>query len=41
MKILAGVYKADAGEITFEGRRVSFSSIQAAQAEGMRSSSRS
>ena len=35
MKILAGVYEADAGEILFEGRRVAFSSIQAAQAEGV------
>ncbi len=34
VKILAGVYNADAGEILFEGRRVAFSGIQAAQAAG-------
>jgi ribose transport system ATP-binding protein len=35
MKILSGVYRADAGEIVWEGRKVAFQSIQEAQAAGV------
>jgi inositol transport system ATP-binding protein len=35
MKILVGVYHADAGEVTFQGQRVAFPSIKAAQAAGV------
>jgi ABC-type sugar transport system ATPase subunit len=35
MKILAGVYRADAGEIRFDGKPVAFGSIQAAQSAGV------
>ena len=35
MKILAGVYRADEGEIAWEGRAVRFSSIQDAQQAGI------
>lgn len=35
VKILAGVYRADAGEILYRGRRAGFASIQEAQAAGM------
>ncbi|HKE17443.1 MAG TPA: sugar ABC transporter ATP-binding protein [Kofleriaceae bacterium] len=35
MKVLVGVYSADAGEIDLDGRRVAFSSIRAAQAAGV------
>jgi len=35
MKILAGVYRADAGEVVWEGRAVRFSSIQEAQRAGI------
>jgi len=35
MKILAGVYRADAGEIGWEGRTVRFASIQEAQRAGI------
>jgi ABC-type sugar transport system ATPase subunit len=35
MKILAGVYRADAGEIAWEGRAVEFASIQEAQRAGV------
>ncbi len=35
MKILAGVYHADAGEIVWEGRQVAFRTIQEAQREGI------
>jgi inositol transport system ATP-binding protein len=35
MKVLAGVYRADAGEILYQGRPASFSSIQQAQAAGV------
>jgi inositol transport system ATP-binding protein len=35
MKILAGVYRADRGEILWEGRRTAFQNIQEAQAAGI------
>ncbi len=35
MKILAGVYHADAGEIVWEGRKVAFRTIQEAQQAGI------
>ena len=35
MKILAGVYRADEGEVRWEGRAVQFSSIQEAQRAGI------
>ena len=35
MKILAGVYRADAGEIQLDGRRVAFGTIHEAQAAGV------
>ena len=35
MKILSGVYRADAGEILWEGRKVAFQSIQEAQHAGV------
>jgi ABC-type sugar transport system ATPase subunit len=35
VKILAGVYRADAGEIWYQGRRAGFASIQEAQAAGL------
>jgi ABC-type sugar transport system ATPase subunit len=35
MKILAGVYRADQGEVLFDGRRVAFASIQEAQEAGV------
>ena len=35
MKILAGVYRADAGEVLFEGRPSAFASIQQSQAAGV------
>src|SRR5207245_3657587 len=36
MKILAGVYRADAGEIVWEGKRTAFRSIHQAQEAGVR-----
>jgi ABC-type sugar transport system ATPase subunit len=35
VKILAGVYRADAGEIWYQGRRAGFAGIQDAQAAGV------
>jgi ABC-type sugar transport system ATPase subunit len=35
MKILAGVYRADAGEVLLDGRRVSFAGIQESQEAGV------
>ena len=35
VKIIAGVYRADAGEIWYQGRRAGFASIQEAQAAGV------
>jgi ABC-type sugar transport system ATPase subunit len=35
VKILAGVYRADSGEVLYQGRRVAFTSIQEAQAAGL------
>ena len=35
VKILAGVYRADAGEIWYQGRRATFASVREAQAAGV------